>query len=216
MKAAITECNDCTIGPENPVGYSWLMKSIAGLAVGLSLLVAAASCAASPNVALRDLPEACPIGDPGRILTALEFTATGCLTRVIGSLTSRFDIACSIETDDLFDVEARLCLVRDLLPLQVSAWVRLDRLSLVSTLLLGPVHVNYGRSWTSALGGRQRWGYVQYAFNQRLTLLLGAEQSGERLGPIFGLRIQPGEARLWGVSVIFAVDSLRITIGGVL
>ena len=192
------------------------MKSFAGLLTMVLLLIFVMSANASPNYAFRELPEAGPIGDPGSISAMTSFSSMGWCVDAAGSLTPRIDIAFSIEPADLFDPAIRFCLIRDLLPLQVSVWASVDQISLVSTLLLGPVHVNYGGAWTWSLSGRRRWGYVQYAINQRLTLLLGIDNAGGRLGQILGLRIQPGRTRLWGASILLRGEDLRITIGGVL
>lgn len=180
----------------------------------LLLLLAWAGCAsAAPHVAFFDVPEAIVLGDPGRSSVALAVTTDGWSTSITRSLSSRLDVTVTTNAQTLFAPSARLLVVRDLLPLNVMTEIGVERITLASTLFLGPVHVGFGRRWgTSA----SRWGIVQHAFCQTATLLLGLDERFGSLGPILGLRLHPGSTRLWGLSAIVTRDGLRLTLGGTL
>ena len=203
-------CRNATIGDGGRVGYAGAMKCT----VLVIVLVGCTVCAAAtPQIAFHDLPSAVPIGSPGIVSARASLSTTGWNVAVTGSLTSRVDVAFRVDAETPFDPELRLLLVRDLLPVNVAVIAGLDRITLATTLRLGPVHLAYGRSWGEI---ERRWAYTQYAFDQRVTSLLGLEESGGALEPILGLRLHPGEERTWGLSLIFDGESIRLSIGGLL
>jgi len=164
-----------------------------------------------PHVAFQDLPEAVLLGDPGRVSMFLRLASGDWSGQITGSLSSRLDLAATVHAANLFDPKIRLLLVRDLLPLNVLIEGSLHRVSWVATLFLGPVHFNLGRTWGET---KTRWGYVQYAFHQSMTLILGLDKQGGVLRPILGLRVHPGRTRLWGASLVVTRGGLRIAVGG--
>ena len=201
---------NATIGSGGRVGYAESMK---GVVLAMTLVACSIGAAATPQVAFHDLPEAILIGSPGLVSAVVSLSATGWRGAVVGSLTSRVDVAFGIDGGSPFDPELRLLVVKDLLPLNAAVFVGFDRITLASALLLGPVHLDYGRTWGEAA---RRWAYVQYAYNQRLTTLIGLEEVSGALGPILGLRLHPGEVRTWGLSLLFTQTGLRLSIGGLL
>jgi len=201
---------NATIGDDGPVGYAGAMK---GTVLAIVLVGCTACGAATPQIALHDLPSAVPIGSPGIVSATVSLATTDWRAIVVGSLTSRVDVAFRVDAETPFDPELRLLVVRDLLPLNVAVVAGLDRIALASTLRLGPVHLAYGRLWGET---ERRWAYTQYAFDQRVTSLIGLEESAGALGPILGLRLHPGERRTWGLSLVFASGRLRLSIGGLL
>ncbi|MFC2077636.1 hypothetical protein ACFLTM_02380 [Candidatus Bipolaricaulota bacterium] len=183
-----------------------------GLLVVILLLWAACG-AASPHVAFHDLPEAILGGVPGLTSVAVELAPDGWRASITRSLTPRFDVVASVSPIRLFALEGRVLVVKDLLPLNVAVGLSLERISLDSTLFLGPVHVSYGRTWEET---SVRRGVVQHAFHQAMTILIGLEERGGSLGVILGLRIHTGQTRLWGASARVTQDGFRLTIGGTL
>lgn len=177
------------------------------------LLPWAACGAAYPHVAFHDLPEAVLGGVPGLTSVAAELAPRVWRVSITRSLTPRLDVVAAASSLNLFDLEARVLVVKELLPLNVAVGASLERISLVSTLFLGPVHVSYGRTWEET---SVRWGVVQHAFHQTMTLLIGLEERGGTLGAILGLRVHPGQTRLWGASVLVTQGGVRLTIGGTL
>jgi hypothetical protein len=168
---------------------------------------------AAPHVAFQDLPEAILGGDAGRTSLACELSLQGWRGSITRSLSPRIDVSASTSPRNLFDLEARVLVVKNLLPLNVVVALGWQRLSLISTLFLGPVHVNYGRTWGDEA---VRWGYLQHAFHQTMSLVLGLEQRNDTLGTILGLRIHPGRTRLWGASLLVTTTGARLTVGGTL
>ena len=168
---------------------------------------------AAPHVAFRDLPEAILGGEVGGTSLACELSLQGWRGSITRNLSPRIDVSASMSVQNLFDLEARLLVVKDRLPLNVAVALSSHRLSLISTLFLGPVHVNYGRSWGEE---SVRWGYLQHAFHQTMSLLIGLEQRSDALGAILGLRIHPGRTRLWGASLLMTPGGVRLTVGGTL
>ncbi|MGB2983684.1 MAG: hypothetical protein WBC63_07495 [Candidatus Bipolaricaulia bacterium] len=178
------------------------------------LLLSWAVCGfAAPHYAFRDLPEAVLLGDVGRTSIALEFSEGRFSGSIVGSLAPRLDVVANVSSLSLFEPEVRFLVVRDLLPLNVVIELNPQNVSLVSTLFLGPVHVDFGRTWgaTSA-----RWGFVQYAFHQSVSILVGLEEGDGHLGAILGFRIYPGRSRLWGLSFLLTRDGAKLTVGGTL
>lgn len=177
------------------------------------LLPCVAFGASYPHLAFHDVSEAILGGVPGLTSVAVELAPDGWRASITRSLTSRVDVVVAVSPVDLFALEGRVLVVKDLLPLNVVVGLSLERISLASTLFLGPVHVSYGRTWEET---SVRWGLVQHAFHQAMTILIGLEERGESLGVILGLRIHPGQTRLWGASVRVTQDGFRLTIGGTL
>jgi len=179
----------------------------------LALLAYAACAVAAPSVAFRDSPEGILGGVPGGTSIAAGVSGRAWSASITRTLTPRLELTWTARPADLFDLEARALVVEGLLPLNVVVGVARRRVALECTLLLGPVHLNYGRSW----GGREsRWGYVQYAFDQRLTLLVGLDASDGALGAILGVRVHPGQTRLWGASLLLIGGEIRVAVGGTL
>lgn len=177
------------------------------------LLSPAAWGSVYPCVAFHDLPEGILGGIPGGTSVAVSLSEGTWRASIARSLTRRLDVVAFASPADLFDLEARVLVVRDLLPLNVVATIGIRRISVISTLFLGPVHVSYGRTWGDS---EARWGFVQHAFHQTMTLVLGLERRDGGLGPILGLRVHPGETRLWGASLIATQSGFRLSIGGAL
>ena len=166
---------------------------------------------AAPHIAFRDLPEAILGGDVGGASLACELSLQGWRGSITRNLSPRIDVSASMSAQNMFDLDVRVLVVKNLLPLNVVVALSSQRLSLISTLFLGPVHVNYGRTW-----GEEgvRWGYLQHAFHQTMSILIGLEQRNDAIGAILGLRIHPGRTRLWGASLLVTSRGARLTVGG--
>ena len=179
----------------------------------LTLLPCAVCSAAYPSVAFGDLAEAIVVGAPGETSFSLAVSNGTWQASITRSLARRLDVTATAAPDDLFDLGARVLVVKDLLPLHVAVDISLDRVSLFATLLLGPVHVDYGRTWGTT---DARFGYVQYAPSQTLTILIGLRTTNDRPRAIVGVRVHPVTARLWGASLVVIDGALRFAIGGTL
>ena len=168
--------------------------------------------AAAPHYAFAELPTGVVLGEPGALSIALGQSSMGWEFRWTASLFSRADVAVRVTGDNLFQPEFRVQLIRDLLPLQASALIGSDSFGFATTLLLGPVHVTFGRTWLESLS--RRYGYTQWAATQHFTVIVGVEHQDGRWGPILGLRLHSKSSRLWGGSIIYYGGELRLSIGG--
>jgi len=177
----------------------------------LTLLPCVAASAAYPSIAFGGLPEAIVGGDPGGTSFALAVSDGTWRASITRSLARRLDVTATATAGDLFDLTARVLVVKDLLPLHVAVDIGLDRVSLLATLLLGPVHVDYGRTWGAT---DARFGYVQYAPSQTVTILIGLDTSDDRCRAIVGVRVHPARTRRWGASLVVVDGALRFAIGG--
>jgi len=166
----------------------------------------------APHYAYRDLPEAIVLGDLGRTSFAAWVNEAGVGGSVTRSLGSRLDLVMRVAAGDPFDLQARVLIVRDLLPLNVLVAFDADRIALSSTLFLGPVHLNVGRAWGSI---PERWAFLQYAPQDTLCVLIGLGQRAGRLTATLGLRFFPGQTGLWGISIATVQGRARLTVGGV-
>lgn len=135
-------------------------------------------------------------------------SGTGWQVHVQRSLLPRLDIAARITPQSPFALEARALIVKDLLPLQVSTSVGPGYVSLHAAVLLGPVHIDYGRTWGL---DNQLWGAVTLSANARMALFAGWEI---RTGPLAGVRIFPSGTALWEVTLIFCDGRVGVGIGG--
>jgi len=135
-------------------------------------------------------------------------SVTGWQIHVRRSLLPRLDIAARIAAESPFALEARALIARDLLPLQISTSVGPGYVSLRATLLLGPVHIDYGRSWGL---DTPRWGAVTLSANAWMALFAGWEAL---TGPLVGIRIFPSGTASWEVALIFCDGRIGLGIGG--
>jgi len=100
----------------------------------------------------------------------------------------RLEIVAEASASELFDVQASVLIVRDLHPSSVVVRLATHRVSLLSSVFLGPVGLDFGRTWGS---GAARWAGLWFAPHPQLTLGLGIEEKGGRIGPEIAFRWRP-------------------------
>ena len=122
----------------------------------------------------------------------------------------RLEIVANAGASDLFDLQASVLLVRDLHPLCVAARLATDRVSLLSSLFLGPVGLDFGRTWGS---GAVRWADLWFAPHPQLTLGLGIEEEGGRIGPEIAFRWRPPCAPHGWIAFRAGIDGPEFSIG---
>jgi hypothetical protein len=132
-------------------------------------------------------------------------------TRVERIVTPRIGVAASTGTVEPFGLGVKVVLVEELVPLFVAATLGTDGIGVVSTLFFGPVRIDGGRTWGEAA---DRWGSVQLAANPHLSMLVGVERRGDRVGPYAGVRLFPGGHGLWEIGVSVRFDGIRLSVGG--
>jgi hypothetical protein len=135
----------------------------------------------------------------------------GPTARVERIVTPRIGVAASTGTVEPFGLGVKVVLVEELVPLFVAATLGTDGIGVVSTLFFGPVRIDGGRTWGEAA---DRWGSVQLAANPHLSMLVGVERRGDRVGPYAGVRLFPGGHGLWEIGVSVRFDGIRLSVGG--
>jgi hypothetical protein len=164
-----------------------------------------------PRYAFVDLPTAIVHGDPGRTTVSFGVSEAGCRASIARTVASRLEISATVSEERLFDLGARVVLIEDLGPLSVATAAAAGRLSLLSTLLLGPVHVNLGRTWGD---DNARWATLELSPHPRLSLLVGLEGRTGRAGAVAAIRWYPGRTGLWGLSLLIRRAGAEIRVGG--
>ncbi len=116
-------------------------------------------------------------------------------------------------TADLFRFGIQAVLVTELAPLVVSAMLRTDGIGMISTLFMGPVRIDWGRSWGTQT---YRWGSIQLSAGPRLSMLVGIDASAADVEPFVGMRVFPGEHALAEIGISIRRNVVRVSVGGVL
>ncbi len=132
---------------------------------------------------------------------------TGCVERIV---TPRIGGAVAVGTNVPFGLGVKVVLVKNLVPLFVTATLGTEGVDFVSTLFFGPVRIDWGRTWGKAPA---RWGSVQLDANPHLSLLVGVERCGNRVGPFAGVRVFPSGHGLWEIGVSVRSDGIRLSVG---
>ena len=150
---------------------------------------------------------------PGRTRIDVSCDLLGTTAQVQRVVTPRIEVAASACPSDLFDLDVKVALVDDLVPLFVAATLATDGIGVVSTLFFGPVRIDWGRMWGE---GACRWGSVQLAARPRLSMFVGVEGRETVVEPFAGVRIFPSGHRLWEIGVSVRRDGIRLSAGGAL
>ena len=200
-----------TIGAPDAVVYANRTVRI-GLCLVL-VLSCTAGANSFPHIAFHDLPEGILGGVPGGTSVICGRSQAGWWATITRTITPRLDVTYTARSEDLFDLAARALLVKELWPLNVVVGLSSEAISMECTLLLGPVHIDYGRTWGA---NDVRWGYIQHAFDQTVTLLAGIEMHEGVVCALLGIRIHPGAQRLWGASLLIVGREIRLAVGGTL
>jgi len=176
----------------------------------LGVLSAGVQALSVPAYAFLDRPTALVVGD-GYTSFSFFVDDDGASLSVCRGVGCRLEIGMHASGRSLFDPYAKLLVVRDWMPANVSVQCQADRWLVLSTWRLGPVQVDLGRAWGRSGG---RWCAVSFSLSQRVTLVGGIEQRADVYGPIVGVRLYPGRTRRWGGSVSFGSSGVRLTVGG--
>jgi len=115
--------------------------------------------------------------------------------------------------ESLFDPYLKLAVVRDLIPVNASIQLGLDRWLVLSTWRLGPVQVDWGRAWGQPAG---RWAVATFSAFSWGSVIVGVEAIGGAIRSVIGVRIYPGRSRMWGISLIGNGSGVQLTVGGTL
>jgi hypothetical protein len=129
------------------------------------------------------------------------------------SIGPRIDVVATASRGSLFDLSIRTLWVRNLLPVRVETEVARGRATVLTTLLLGPVHVSFGRSWQS-VGGRS-WAALRLASRADFFLAIELEFVGGRFKPSAGFTWLPFANRLIGLNCVITANGPRISLGSV-
>lgn len=149
---------------------------------------------------------------PGATSFAASFSLRDARFTLSRSVGERFDVAAVVTTTCPFDLRLRTLLFRDLVPLRVEVELGLGGALLLSSVRLGPVHVDVARSWGDDDGG---WGVVRWAPRVDVGLVVGARFGRGAVAPVAGFWWRPVARALWNVSALFDGTALRAVVGGV-
>ena len=133
--------------------------------------------------------------------------------QVARGLTRRIEVSASLSSADLFDLGAKVVLVKDLAPLFVAATLAADGIGVVSTLFLGPIRIDWGRMWGE---GACRWGSAYLSARPRLSMFVGLKTTETIAEPFAGVRIFPSGHGLWEIGASVRRDGIRLSAGGAL
>ena len=176
----------------------------------LGLTLAALSLAALSQASVFDGREAsAPWGEKGTRLLVGSGTRGPRLV-VRQSVAPRLEIVAEASASELFDLQASVLVVRDLHPLSIAVRLAAGRVSLLSSLFLGPVGLDIGRTWGS---GAARWADLWFAPHPQLTLGLGIEETGGRIGPEIAFRWRPACAPHGWIAFRAGIGGPEISIG---
>jgi hypothetical protein len=149
---------------------------------------------------------------PGGTRLDVAWEPSGPSGRVERIVMPRIGIAAAADPSGRLGLEARVVLVKNLVPLFLAATVGTDGTGVLSTLFFGPVRIDWGRTWGRAPG---RWGTAQLSASPHLSMLFGVKQSEDRLGAFLGLRIFPAGHGLWEIGFSGGLDGIRLSVGSV-
>jgi hypothetical protein len=137
----------------------------------------------------------------------------GAMAQVVRGVTRRIEVSASSSCADPCDLDIKVVLVKDLVPLFVAATLGTDGIGVVSTLFFGPVRIDWGRTWGT---GACRWGSVHLSARPRLSMFIGVEATETAAEPFAGVRIFPSGHGLWEIEGSVRGDGFRLSVGGAL
>jgi len=175
------------------------------------VLFVSVGCLAQPRFPFLDFPQAVVLGESGRTSAYIEWSEGAPAGVLVRAVTPRIDIAASVEWPMRLDLEARVLLIREWMPLQAVGVAGFRRYGLLSALLLGPVHLDAGRFWGQEA---ETWCVIQLGLSDRAALFGGVAWRDNAPGLLAGLRYHPPGIRPWGVSLQWRDKRLRIGLGG--
>ena len=182
------------------------------LATILFTLVISFVVCANPHQLFLDFPIAESIGDPGTTACRLDLSLSRGLSLDVGrAITDRVDIWMRTTPSDLFSLNVRALLVDHAGPLCVSLDYSKSGITLLSSLSLGPVQVDWGRVFGHE---HKRWVTITASANQWYSLLFGVEYETDWV-PIGALRIFPRRGA-WALSLYYREGRWGASIGGAL
>lgn len=180
----------------------------------LAILLAAAvsvGCFAQPRIAFYDTPQAVTLGGTGTTSVFIVGTAEGIEGSIVRAVAPWLDVSASFAPSKSFELSAKALVVRDWVPLQVAVEAGLRRRSLLAVLLLGPIHLDAGRTWGDT---PRSWAAVGFAANERVALVAGIDAGPVGVRPLAGIRWYPWGTRRWGLSVQWRGMQMRLGVGG--
>jgi hypothetical protein len=137
----------------------------------------------------------------------------GMVAQVARCVTRRIEVTALSSFADPFDLDVKVVLLKDFVPLFVSATLGTDGIGVVSTLFFGPVRIDWGRTWGK---GACRWGSAYLSARPRLSMFIGVEATETAAEPFAGVRIFPSGHGLWEIGVSIRQDGFRLSAGGAL
>lgn len=150
-----------------------------------------------PHRVFPGVPGAVSLGDPGRTSVSVAFSEDGPILEIGRAFDRRLDVWARVGTERLFSLWARAVVLQDLGPLSVALDFAAESVRLDACLFLGPVHVDWGRSFETI---PRRWGILTVSPNPWLSLVLGVELMAETGTIIAGARGVP-----WGCGPVFSL-----------
>ena len=156
----------------------------------------------------------------GRTTLIVDVVAGGGGIELRWAIAPRLELLASGAVPDVVDAGFKVLVLPDLHPLVVSLAATIRGVSMLSSLLLGPVRVDLGRTWAwpwsgmpSASAGR-RWAIVSMSAHPHLGFVAGLVDEGERFGPIAGVRLFPGPTSRWWIDLMVRRSGAGASFGG--
>ncbi|MEN6368372.1 MAG: hypothetical protein ABFD77_01570 [Thermotogota bacterium] len=182
------------------------------LAIALVLFwIAGPVVLGSPAGIPTEPPAALVQGDVGLTSFAASLSFHDAEFVISRSVCDRVEVAAAITLGCPFDLRLRILLVRDLVPLRVEAELALRRVLLLSSLYLGPVHLDAARCWGRDAGG---WCALRLAARADVSFVAGARFAAGSVLPMVGFSWRPSRRASWSFTMLFDESGPAITAGG--
>jgi len=150
---------------------------------------------------------------PGAMRIDASWSPNGPATRVARTVSPRIGIAATSSSASPFDLEAKIVVIEQLVPLFVAGTLGTEGIGILATLFFGPVRIDGERVWGRAA---RRWGSVQLSTGPLLSMLAGVEERENAIEPFAGVRLFPSGHGLWEIGVSVRRDGIGLSVGGAL
>ncbi len=185
------------------------MKVTIGILVVLALSLSASGY---PHLVSLDPPAAGSLGDPGRLSLEVGLFGDREVIWLAGGIGTRVDLVARLTMNGTSAAGLRALVLEGLGPLQASVLLSTDGIGFVGGALLGPVRLDWGRTFGGVL---RRGAMATVSLSDRLLLVAAVQERGETWSTLIGLRMM-AETGIWWASAWVRDGSLEIRWGGML
>ena len=185
------------------------MKVTIGILVVLALSLGASGY---PHIVSLDPPAAGALGDLGRLSLEVGLFRDREAIWLAGGIGTRVDLVARLTVNGPAAAGLRALVLEGLGPLQASVLLSTDGIGFVGGALLGPVRLDWGRTFGGVL---RRGAMATVSLSDRLLLVAAVQERGETWSTLIGLRMM-AESGIWWASAWVRDGSLEIRWGGML